>query len=100
MSGYPTGEFKPADQIPRVQVLVSLVSGMGLNGGDPAKLKDAFKDATDIPKYALGAIATANQHKLVVNHPDPQQLAPNRPATRAEVAAMLYQLLVQQGLIK
>ncbi len=100
MAGYPTGEFKPEDQIPRVQVLVSLVNGMGLNGGDPAKLKDAFKDADQIPNYALGAIATAIQSKLVVNHPDPQQLAPNRPATRAEVAAMLYQLLVQQGMIK
>ncbi len=100
MSGYPTGEFKPADQIPRVQVLVSLVSGTKLNGGDPAKLKDTFKDAEEIPSYAVAAIATATQNKLVVNHPDPKQLAPNRLATRAEVAAMLYQLMIQQGLIK
>jgi parallel beta-helix repeat protein len=100
MSGYPSGEFKPGDQIPRVQVLVSLVSGMKLSGGDPAKLKDTFKDASEIPSYALPAIATATQNRLVVNHPDPNQLAPNRPATRAEVAAMVYQLLVQRGLIK
>ena len=100
MSGFPTGEFKPAEQIPRVQVLVSLVSGSRLNGGDPAKLKDTFKDAEEIPNYAVASIAAATHNKLVVNHPDPQQLAPNRPATRAEVAAMLYQLMVQQGAIK
>lgn len=100
MSGFPSGEFRPGEQIPRVQVLVSLVSGMKLSGGDPEKLKDSFKDAEEIPNYALQAIASATQNRLVVNHPDPNQLAPNRPATRAEVAAMVYQLLVRQGVIK
>ena len=37
---------------------------------------------------------TATQQKIVVNYPDPKQLAPTREATRAEVAAMVYQALV------
>jgi hypothetical protein len=32
-----------------------------------------------------------------VNHPDKTVLAPNREVTRAEVAAMVYQALVQTG---
>ncbi|MFN3926782.1 MAG: DUF1565 domain-containing protein [Pseudanabaenaceae cyanobacterium] len=100
MSGFPSGEFRPADNIPRVQVLVALVSGNKLNGGDPARLKEVFNDASDIPNYALQAIATAQVNQLVVNHPDPKVFEPNRPATRAEVAAMMYQLLVRQGVIK
>lgn len=45
--------------------------------------------------YEKVAIATANG--LVVNHPDPQAFAPNREATRAEVAVMIHQTLVRMG---
>lgn len=96
MAGYPQGTFQPGQAIPRVQVLVSLVNGLGLGNGSRAVL-NRFRDAGEIPSYAIGPVATATQRQIVVNYPTPNQLNPNRPATRAEVAAFVYQALVNAG---
>lgn len=96
ISGVPDGTFRPGLNIQRAQVLVSLVSGLQLTGGDLAVL-EVYDDRRGIPAYAQTQVATATQHQLVVNYPAVRQLNPNRDATRAEVAAMLYQALVSQG---
>ncbi|MBD2110653.1 MULTISPECIES: S-layer homology domain-containing protein [Cyanophyceae] len=56
-----------------------------------------YTDAQKIPVYAVDPIATATQAGLVVNYPDRQLLNPDRPATRAEIAAFIHQALVHQG---
>jgi parallel beta-helix repeat protein len=96
ISGFPDGSFKPDQNIPRFQLLASLVSGLGLTGGDVSLLA-AYDDRASIPQYAQNQIATATQQKLVVNHPTLRQLNPVRDTTRAEVAAFVYQALVQSG---
>lgn len=96
LSGYPGNVFEPAQQIPRVQVLVSLASGLGFSGGDVGVLY-FYNDAIDIPGYARNQVAAATQRQVVVNYPTTNQLNPNRPATRAEVAAFVYQALVSSG---
>lgn len=93
VSGYPDRTFKPEQQIPRVQALVSLATGLNLTADQPDVLS-FFTDAGQIPNYATNAIAAATQRQLVVNYPTVKQLNPNRPATRAEVAAFVYQALV------
>ncbi|MGB3201321.1 MAG: WD40 repeat domain-containing protein, partial [Nodosilinea sp.] len=57
----------------------------------------AYKDAAAIPEYARFGLAVARAANIVVNYPDRDQLLPNRPATRAEVAAFVYQALVRDG---
>jgi parallel beta-helix repeat protein len=96
LSGYPGGTFRPNQRIPRMQVLVALVSGLELNGGDMSVL-GRYQDALQIPEWASGAIATATVNSIVVNYPNVAMLEPNREATRAEVAAFVYQALVQAG---
>lgn len=96
VSGYPDGTFKPQQQIPRVQVLVSLANGLGLNA-DSQNALTFYTDATQIPKYATGSVAAATSRQLVINYPTVKQLNPNREATRAEVAAFVYQALVSAG---
>lgn len=96
VSGYPDGTFKPQQQIPRVQVLVSLANGLGLNAETQNAL-GFYTDAAQIPKYATGSVAAATSRKLVINYPTVKQLNPNREATRAEVAAFVYQALVSAG---
>jgi hypothetical protein len=96
ISGFPDGGFKPEQNILRLQVLVSLVTGLELSGGDVGVL-NLFDDRAAIPQYAQNQIATATQRKLVVNFPNLRLLNPNRDGTRAEVAAMVYQALVQAG---
>jgi hypothetical protein len=57
----------------------------------------AYTDTSQIPNYALTAIAGATKNKLVVNYPTRNQLSPNQNASRAEVAAFVYQALVNAG---
>lgn len=93
VSGFTDGTFRPNQNVQRLQVLVSLVNGLGL----PAAKNDVlgiYSDRHTIPEYAQTAIATATQQKIVVNHPNPKQVLPVKEATRAEVAAMVYQALV------
>jgi len=96
LRGYPEGLFKPAQPIPRVEALVSLSSGLGFASGNPTVLSK-FQDAQQIPAWATGAIAAATQRRIVVNYPTVNQLNPGRSATRAEVAAFVYQALVNAG---
>lgn len=96
MRGYPEGDFRPAQRIPRVQVLVALANGLKLSANDTSDLT-RYQDAADIPNWALAPVAAATQRKLVVNYPNLTQLNPNREATRAEVAAFVYQALVNAG---
>ncbi|MDX2215985.1 MAG: S-layer homology domain-containing protein [Oculatellaceae cyanobacterium bins.114] len=95
MRGYPGNVFQPNQPIPRFQVLISLVNGFGLsNPTNPDPIVASFSDRAEIPDYAIQPIAAATQSGLVVNYPERDQLQPNRPITRAEVAAIVYQALV------
>ncbi|MGB3205541.1 MAG: DUF1565 domain-containing protein [Crinalium sp.] len=96
LQGYPANKFLPEQAIPKVQVLVSLASGLKLRSDDTSVLS-VYSDAKSIPNYALTAVAGATQQELVVNYPIVNQLNPNQQATRAEVAAYVYQALVKSG---
>ncbi len=98
LKGYPKQTFKPQQNISRVQVLVALVSGLNLKAPtSPNQILSVYKDAKDIPTYATSKIAAATANGLVVNYPNSQILAPNKVASRAEVAAMIHQALVKRG---
>ncbi|MGJ5674971.1 MAG: DUF1565 domain-containing protein [Nostochopsis sp.] len=99
VSGYPDRTFKPQQQIPRVQALVSLSSGLNLTVNNQNVLS-FYSDAGQIPSYATNQIAAATAKGLVVNYPNAKQLNPNRQATRAEVAAFVYQALVNAGQVQ
>ena len=93
VSGFPNNTFRPNDNVQRVQVIVSVVNGLGLSAADPNALT-AYDDRTAIPDYAKEEVTTATKKKIVVNYPKPKQLNPTKEATRAEVAAIIYQALV------
>ncbi|TAE56868.1 MAG: DUF1565 domain-containing protein [Nostocales cyanobacterium] len=96
VAGYPDGTFQPQQQIPRVQALVALANGLNFSANNNSVL-GIYADASQIPNYAIGPVAAATVRELVVNYPSVQQLAPNRQATRAEIAAFVYQALVAIG---
>lgn len=101
LQGYPNNTFNPEQNIPRVQVMVSLSNGLNLPASAPASsvLTTYFQDASQIPSYALSSVAAATENQLVVNYPDVNRLRPNENATRAETAALIYQALAQAGLV-
>lgn len=98
MSGYPGNLFQPNQRIPKVQALVSLASGLELEPDAPTdEVLATFQDAADIPGYADKGVTAATEAGLVVNYPNANFLNPNQQATRAEIAAFVYQALVDQG---
>ncbi len=98
LAGYPGGTFHPNENIPRAQSLVSLANGLQYASTAPADTTlQIFRDAADIPGYARGSIAAAAERRIIVNYPDVQLLNPNQVATRAEVAAFIFQALVSTG---
>ncbi len=96
LSGFPDNTFRPNDNLQRLQVILSLVSGLGLSGGS-LNLISKYVDNKSIPDYGKNAVATATQNRLIVNYPTINRLEPTRAATRAEVAVMVYQALVNAG---
>ncbi|GBE93935.1 fasciclin domain-containing protein [Nostoc cycadae] len=99
MTGYPGNVFQPNLQIPKVQAIAALSSGLNLNSSGTASdvLNTYYTDASAIPNYAVNNVAAATQANIVVNYPDVKQLNPQVPLTRAEAAGLLYQALVRQG---
>ncbi|MEL6247618.1 MAG: S-layer homology domain-containing protein [Cyanobacteria bacterium J06648_16] len=96
LSGFPDYTFAPQNPVLKLQVLLSLVSGMELMSISPPDLDmlNRYSDRAQIPAYAKRAIATATQLGLIFNYPDKARLTPNRVASRAEVTAMVYQGMV------
>lgn len=98
LAGFPGGTFRPNDNIPRAQALVSLSNGLKYASTQPAdSVLQAYTDASNIPDYARNSIAAATERRIVVNYPDVRFLNPNQTATRADVAAFVYQALVSSG---
>lgn len=98
MAGYPGNVFRPNENIPRAQVLVSLANGLNYASTAPVEtVLGIYADAGTIPNYARPSIAAATERRMVVNYPDIRLLTPNQVATRAEVAAFIYQALVTTG---
>jgi len=95
MNGYPEGDFRPDRQIPRLELLVALATGLQLPlPENPDPILQVYEDAAQIPNWAKPKIAAATQAGLVAGHPNPKLFNPSLAATRAEVAATLYQALV------
>lgn len=98
LSGYPGQVFRPEQNIPREQVLVSLANGLNfVPNNEINSILNNFNDSNRISNFARSPVAAATEKNLVVNYPSLQQLNPDRNATRAEVAAFIYQALVSQG---
>lgn len=93
LSGFPDRTFRPNQFLTRIQAIVSLVNGLQLTRGNPNSLS-IYSDRVQIPSYAVDAVATATQKRMVVNYPKVDELRPLVDITRAEVAALLYQALV------
>ena len=98
LKGYPNNEFRPDKNIPRVEVITALASGLSLKRSARAsKTLQLYTDRTKVPKWAVDKVAAATEAGIVVNHPKRTLLQPNRAATRAEVAAMMYQAMAKKG---
>ncbi len=98
LAGYPGNRFEPNQNIPRQQVLVSLANGLNYSPtANTQTTLQAFRDSFNIADWARGPIAAATERRIVVNYPNVQFLNPTTTATRAQVAAFIYQALVSSN---
>ncbi|MFH7024500.1 MAG: S-layer homology domain-containing protein [Heteroscytonema crispum UTEX LB 1556] len=98
LSGYPGNRFEPNQAIPRQQVLVSLANGLGYSASsDIESTLGYYNDSSNIANYARSPIAAATEKQMVVNYPNVRFLNPESVATRAQVAAFIYQALVSSN---
>lgn len=97
LTGYPGSVFRPEQNIPREQALVSLANGLEYSTNSTTVL-NYYNDSSSISSWARPPIAAATDNRVVVNYPNVNTLNPQRNATRAEVAAFIYQALVKEGL--
>jgi parallel beta-helix repeat protein len=80
--------------VSRLQVWQSLLAALPPQVA-PLDLLDRYSDAKDLSPSEQETIALATQLRLVINYPQLRQLNPHQAATRAEIAAIGYQALVQ-----
>ncbi|MDA0865256.1 MAG: S-layer homology domain-containing protein [Cyanobacteria bacterium] len=96
MKGYPNAVFQPEQTVPRVQVIAAIAAGLQLQPADTVALSQ-YQDQAEIPGWAQEKIAAAIAAGIITSQSNQTELRPNQPATRAEVAAMLYRALIYLG---
>ncbi|MDH6060668.1 S-layer homology domain-containing protein [Chrysosporum bergii ANA360D] len=98
LSGYPGNRFQPNQNIPRQQVLVALANGLNYSpNANTQTTLQYFSDSLNIADWARSPIAAATEKQIVVNYPNVRALSPTATATRAQVAAFIYQALVSSN---
>lgn len=99
MTGYPDGNFRPEAQVSRLQVLVTLATGLALpETTESQRQLQRYQDWEAVPTWARQSVGAAMQAGIVGPSPEAQNLLrPQDPATRAEVAALVYAALVYLG---
>ncbi|KAF3883875.1 MULTISPECIES: DUF1565 domain-containing protein [Nostocales] len=96
ISAFPNNAFRPHLNMNRLQIIVSLVNGLEFKT-DNFTASNVYTDWEKVPESKKREIVIATQRRIVVNFPNPKHLNPNRDVTRAEVAVMVYQALVDIG---
>jgi len=94
MSGYPEGDFRPEQEVSRVEAVASMVQGLSLKQpADPEAILQAYADREKVPGWARDRVAAAIQAGIFSGDPDTQLLNPTQPATRADIAALVFKSL-------
>ncbi len=84
----------------KAEALVAIARELNLNDKavktPQTYLLSMYRDADQVPDYAIPAIAILTQEALVTNYPDPRILAPNTAISKGEFSVLLYQALAYQ----
>ncbi|PZO41418.1 MAG: hypothetical protein DCF19_09420 [Pseudanabaena frigida] len=82
------------------ETLVAIARELNLNSKavktPQTYLLSMYRDASQVPDYAIPAIAALTQESLVTNYPDPRILSPKDAISKGELAVLLYQALAYQ----
>ncbi len=102
MAGYPHDLFKPNEPISRAEAFTILAKGIPcqIDECKANEILSQYCDACSVPDWAKIPVAKALQAGATSNAPQPNLIAPNKDANRAEIAAMLENVRVALGYSK
>lgn len=101
VKGFPDNNFKPYTYITKAEVLAILSSAAKadfMTKMEALGILDRFYDNIRVPDWAIIPDAQAIKSNLAINYPQPNFLLPEKRVSRAETAAMLYNLRKNIGL--
>ena len=92
------GQFRPYQSLTRLEILTGLAKALNYTSSNSTEtVLQVFRDAAAIPADARNLVAAATERGIMENYPNTTTCSPNKVATRAEVAAFLYQAMVSTG---
>lgn len=98
----PEEAFRPDDSVSRGESISVAVNALTTEQISPLKAKEVlnkYKDLNEVPEWFLVPAGKAEILKMVVVAPDAKDLLDaNRPATRAEVSAILFRMMEEAKL--
>lgn len=97
IAGYNDGTYRPDNAISRVEMYAVLAAQSGLSTYSIADMYAGLTDGQQIPPWAVIAMAKVYSNKIMVNYPNYQEFSPQQLASRADVSAAIYRLLIWQG---
>ncbi|WP_373531601.1 S-layer homology domain-containing protein [Vampirovibrio sp.] len=97
ITSYPTGVFRPANPVRRVEALAAMGGALNkplVSDAEATTILSKYSDGDQVPPTARRQVATAIQYNLFEIDPasGTDKIEPMRPITRAETAALLNDL--------
>jgi len=99
MTGYPNNTFKPNQSLTRAEAFAIMAKGIN-KPMDECKadgILSQYTDGNSVPSWAKIPVAKVLENGGMTDFPAPNQISPNRNASRAEVASMLENVRVALG---
>ncbi|MBD2292652.1 S-layer homology domain-containing protein [Anabaena sphaerica FACHB-251] len=91
-------DFNPTQKLTRLDILITLAKGLNYKfTGSTKNILSIYSDASSIRSEHREFIAALTQNGVIVNYPNVKLLNGKKPATRAEVSALLYRGMVSAG---
>ena len=100
MTGYPNNMFKPDQSLSRAEAFAIMAKGIKCDM-DECKADNVlskYSDGNSVPSWAKIPVAKVLESGGMTDFPAPNQISPNRDVSRAEVASMLENVRISQGL--
>lgn len=99
MAGFPDNTFRPHKPVSRAEALTMLAKGINCDMDEckADEILSKYCDADEVPYFAKIPIAKAIESGALKNLPQNNVIAPNKDASRAEIASMVQDLRVAMG---
>ncbi len=99
MSGYPNNTFKPNQPISRAEAFSIMAKGINcpMDECKADEILNQYCDGDTVPNWAKVSTAKVIENGGISEFPNSNQIAPNKDASRAEIASMLENVRVALG---